>query len=418
MYQKRVILVLALAALLVFAIAPAEDSAALDILIPAQSEWTDHGTIFGAGAEGNWDHILWGGFAGSVVKKNGTYFLYYQGSTAYDEVGETVVGRSIGVATSKDGLQFTKYAHNPVITWSPKNMGEEGAVSAGAVLDGNGEVAFYYGANTAVDALAVNADGRLSVSSDGLTFKDQGIVLNHADSKVWGYGDELFPIIAVRDGGKWFVYYIPNGTGQARKLGVAWGNSRTALTTTSAATSGGASIQAWGMGGSAKVGPETYALFLNDVTVPRTEVRTMSPSAPHQLSAPVQTYRFSGVQQATFLLDEEKGKWFMYYRRADGSGYGVMTAPLQGEPPPATPTSTATGVPEVTGTATATPTATAVPEVTGTATVTPTATAAPEVTGTATATPTATAAPEVTGTATATSYNHRIYLPQLIIEAL
>jgi hypothetical protein len=328
MKYRHLTFLLALAALLVFGAARGQRSSATDIPIPAQSEWTDHGTIFAAGAEGDWDHILWGGFAGSVIKKNGAYFLYYQGSRAYDEVGETVVGRSIGVAASADGLHFTKYSSNPVITWSPNHMGEEGAVSTGVALGSNGEIVLYYGANTAVDALSVQADGRVSVSADGLAFKDQGMVLNHADGKIWGYGDELFPIMAVHDAGKWFVYYIPNGTAQARRLGVAWGDSRAALTNTSAATSGGASIKAWGMGGSAEVGPDTHALFLNDGTVPRTEVRLMSPGAPRQLSAPVQTYRFPGVQQATFLLDEEAGKWFMYYRLADGSGYGVMTAPV------------------------------------------------------------------------------------------
>jgi hypothetical protein len=39
--------------------------------------------IFMAGPEGEWDHILWGGRAASVVKKGDQYFLYYQGSEFY-----------------------------------------------------------------------------------------------------------------------------------------------------------------------------------------------------------------------------------------------------------------------------------------------------------------------------------------------
>jgi len=33
--------------------------------------------------EGEWDYYLWGGFAFSVIKKDDTYFLYYQGSSDY-----------------------------------------------------------------------------------------------------------------------------------------------------------------------------------------------------------------------------------------------------------------------------------------------------------------------------------------------
>jgi hypothetical protein len=45
------------------------------------------------------------------------------------------------------------------------------------------------------------------------------------------------------------------------------------------------------------------------------------------MSAPVQSYRFDHVNQATVRLDEAARMWFMYYR-TDG-GYGVMTAPAE-----------------------------------------------------------------------------------------
>jgi chitodextrinase len=79
------------------------------------------------------------------------------------------------------------------------------------------------------------------------------------------------------------------------------------------------------MGGSARIGPDTYALFLSDITKHQIEVRTMSLDAPHQLSGPVETYRFDEVHQATVLLDEEANTWFMYYRGENE--YGVKLAP-------------------------------------------------------------------------------------------
>ena len=306
--------------------------------IPDQSDWTDYGKILEAGALGEWDYQLWGAFTATATEKDGTYFLYYQGASGYRTTGdETVMWRAIGLATSPDGVNFTKYSNNPIVTWFPNDEGEEGAVSGGVTLDENEEIVLYYGANTARSASLVNADGRLATSTDGLSFTDQGVVLDHKDISVWGFGDELFPIIAFHDAGRWFVYYLPNGSPQGRKLGVAWGDSRANLSNSSAARSGLRTIPAWGTGGHARIAPNRYALFLNDVTQPKTEVREVSLNAPNKLSAPVETYRFDEVRQATVLLDEETNTWFMYYRNYDQSWYGLKLAPA-GAPDTTPPT--------------------------------------------------------------------------------
>ncbi len=323
---------------------PAQSENALSI--PTQSDWTDYGMIVESGALGEWDYQLWGGFTGTAVKKDETYYLYYQGASGYQTTpSEVVTWRSIGVATSPDGVNFTKASSNPVITWFPNNETVEGASSGAAALDSSGEVVVYYGANTAQGAPNIYADGRLAASSDGLGFTDQGIALNHGNASVWGYGDQLYPIIAFYDAGRWFVYYIPWGTPQEGLLGAAWGSAPSSLGNSSAATSGGEAIQVRGMGSSARIGPETYALFLSAENRRQIEVRTVSLSAPNQLSAPVQTYQFDEVAQATVLLDEETNTWFMYYR--GDNKYGVKLAPA-GQPdatPPTAPVSvTATPV--------------------------------------------------------------------------
>ncbi len=306
--------------------------AELDYTIPKQSDWVDYGAIFEAGIEGEWDHLLWGGFTGTAVKRDGAYFLYYQGSSEYlGAPDDTVAWRAIGMATSQDGVNFTKYENNPVVTWFPSGYpdgyGEEGATSGGVTLDANGDIILYYGANTAYSPTAVHADGRLAISNDGFDFTDAGAVLKYNDSSIWGSGDELFPIAAIRDADQWIVYYLPNGGGVGRNLGVAWGDAQDNLSNSSAVRSGLASINAWGMAGKAYVGPKTYAIFINWVTDPRTEARLMSLDAPNKLSDPVEVYRFEDVTQATVILDEESRTWFMYYRSSDSDQYGVKLAP-------------------------------------------------------------------------------------------
>ena len=315
------------------------------VTIPSQADWTDYGPIFEQGAVGEWDYQLWGGFAGTAVKYNGTYYLYYQGASGYQLVpDETVTWRAIGVASSPDGVNFTKYNHNPVVTWFPTQDGEEGAASGGATLNENGDIALIYGANTSVGPTSVHADGRLSTSTDGINFTDMGIVLDHQDNTIWGFGDELFPVIAFQDNGQWFVYYIPNGTGTNRTLGAAWGNSPTSLTNSKRVVSGGTPVKAWGMGGYAKVDMNVYALFINDVTQAKTEVRTISLTNPEEASAPIATYQFPEATQATILLDEDTNTWFMYYRGIDEYGLKLAPAGTPDTTPPTAP-SNVTAVP-------------------------------------------------------------------------
>jgi hypothetical protein len=333
--------------------------------LPEQSEWTDHGLIISKGTEGEWDSILWGAFGSALVKKDGVYYLYYQGASGYDTVGDSVMWRTIGVATSSDGLSFTKYAQNPVLTYFPTNNSEEGATSTAPVFGDNGEIVMYFGANTATSTSLVNADGRFATSTDGFNFTDQGIVLNHALKSVWGYGDEIYPIIAIHDAGKWIVYYLPNGTAQSHKLGVASGTSVNGLTSTSAATANGFTIDAWGMGSSAEISEDKYALFINNGNTGNIQVRTVSISTPNQLSTVFKSYNFPNLNQGFVYLDKDLNKWFLYYRTE--AGYGVMTAPAILIVPTATPTSTPTPTP----TPSPTPTPTASPTPTPTPTPTP-----------------------------------------------
>jgi hypothetical protein len=303
--------------------------------IPAQSDWVDYGTIFEAGMEGEWDLYLWGGFAFSVIKREDTYYLYYQGSSDYrTEYDETVLWRAIGVATSPDGIHFTKYEGNPILTWSPNQSGEEGAVSSGITVGEQGDTFLFYGANIQASRTTVNADIRVASSPDGFRFTDLSVVLDRMDRSVWGGGDELFSVDAIYDSGKWIVYYIPNGTAESGLLGVAYGDQYNAPMQSSVVTGSGQPLSVWGTAGHVKLSQDMYALILNNVREHRTEVRLASLHTPNILSEPIAVYQFDEVQQALLLLDRENETWFMYYRTFANS-YGVKLAPAGDKPLPA-----------------------------------------------------------------------------------
>jgi hypothetical protein len=237
------------------------------------------------------------------------------------------------VATSQDGIHFTKYESNPILTWLPTQNGEEGAVSSGVTLGERGETILFYGANTQEIPSVVHADVRVAASPDGFAFTDLGVVLDRTDRSIWGSGDELFAVDAIHESGHWIVYYIPNGSPQSGKLGVAYGNQYDALNRTSMVTSGGDAISVWGTASHVRLDQETYAIILNNVREGRTEVRLLSIQTPSVLSEPVMVYQFDEVRQAVLLLDEEFETWFMYYRTSANS-YGVKLAPAGDRPLP------------------------------------------------------------------------------------
>lgn len=312
-----------------------EPTASVPVL-PVAADWTDHGEIFREGSPGDWDRYLWGAFTATAVKRDGKYYLYYQGAEDYSEPYGTVTYRSIGVATSEDGVRFQKYAGNPVLNWLPNDALEEGAVSGGAWVAPGGDVEIYYGANTAISSTQVNADGRFASSSDGFSFSDGGVALDHANSSVWGYGDEVFPILGFREKDRWVCYYLPNGSPQKRILAAAWGSGPTALDRSAQALSAGSAVGAWGPAGWARLSESRYAIFLSSQpdahdAGDHVDAYLVDPASPASLTGPVRIYGFSNMTKATILLDQESQTWFMYYRNADYSAYGVRTAPVRYE---------------------------------------------------------------------------------------
>jgi hypothetical protein len=302
--------------------------------IPDQSDWTDRGVVLTAGPVGSWDTRLFGARTpATVIRKGGIYFLYYIGADGTrSDTGPS--HRALGVATSSDGINFTKYAGNPVLTFLPNNDEEEGIQCATALLY-DGTIYLYYGALIDINYPSefVNEDVRLATSTNGYSFIDQGIVLDHSDRSVWGYGDELYPVAAFKCGDTWNLYYTVKSAaaGWHNDLGRAWGSSSTNLSNSEAVlTSGSYVIDG---SGPAFISADQIALFVTrDYAKFEMEVRTASTGFPGSLSAPVETYSFDDVGNNAVFLDEDTNTWFLYYLYRDGDQdeIRVKTAPVVG----------------------------------------------------------------------------------------
>ena len=252
----------------------------VQVQIPAQSDWTEMGDVILPGQSGSWDARLDGSITPcTVVKKDGTYFLYYVGADGDRSSGGGPRNRTLGVATSSNGIDFTKYAGNPVIQLPRGNVNpeEEGAFNCGATQDDSGNVVMYWEQNVGTGSSSVSAHVQLAISPDGFTFTDLGPVFDHRDATWRAGGDEVGPTGAFERDGTWYVFLVIDGHWE---LGIAWGPSMDSLVNTAPLLTGsGADVR--GGGDPVFIGPDTIALFLSRGSGAREiDVRTTSPDTP------------------------------------------------------------------------------------------------------------------------------------------
>lgn len=325
-----------LAAAGIFAFAGAVLGTSLsEVRIPKQSDWTEHGVVIESGRSDSWDTRFYGQISPcTIIKKNGIFHLYYVGANSNRPTDGGPGNRALGVATSRDGIHFTKYSNNPIVTHQPAKNVEEGVFSAGGMINKNGDLLLYYGAIWAKNALTeeVHCYVALAQSRDAKKFKDCGYILSWNDRSVWGYGDEIFPLGAYYASGRYHVYYVAKGSAGAWKLGVAMGSSPDEMPNTRAVLTKGHII-----GGCDPIfiSNDKIALFIvYDFDKNYIEVRTANVNLPERLSDPVETYSMfpPRYRHTVVYLDRDEMKWFMYQatdRARDGNKIVARTAPMK-----------------------------------------------------------------------------------------
>ncbi|HSH76094.1 MAG TPA: LamG-like jellyroll fold domain-containing protein, partial [Longimicrobiales bacterium] len=295
--------------------------------LPDPERWLDVGLVLDAGGFGAWDAFMEGYTPSSVILLDGSFYLYYVGADDYipdlRNIGPS--HRSLGVAVSQDGIRWSKPLDRPVITFSSSGNPEEGAVSGGIFVDGDGTVLAYYGANFSEDSTTadVQANVHLATSPDGLRFSPEGRVIDHLRAVPFRLGDEIHATAAFKYGDEYFVYFVPNGGPYSGTLRYCRGPGPASLTDCGEAhrTGGATSV--------VRIGDDTFAVFV--VTRGTARVYRVPGRCLTQLGEPIETFSIQG--QAKFALDPARRTWLMYYDQ--WRHVGLMVAPAG--PPDSTP---------------------------------------------------------------------------------
>ena len=139
--------------------------------------WTKYSQPILLGTSG-WEYQL---IPSSIVKFNGTYLLYY--------TGRNLPEYKVGLAVSNDGINFTRYPGNPVLT-NDNTWENSGVLDANVILE-NGLLKMVY----------MNSSGTgfgFATSSDGMNWtkaNNNPFFTNENTSNGWAAGKIAYPYI-------------------------------------------------------------------------------------------------------------------------------------------------------------------------------------------------------------------------------
>ncbi|MEX3972090.1 hypothetical protein [Paraburkholderia caribensis] len=159
------------------------------------------------GAKGQWDSVDL--LNPSVIRFHGTLMNYYSG---YDgKVWRT------GLATSKDGITWEKYANNPVLSPTSNDWDVSYIAANGSAIVWKGKILYFY---QGVDKAGKGQIG-LATSTDGIKFtKYKSPVLSLGIRHTWDGGAVGDPYVIAK-GGFLYLYYLGQNDLGVQRLGVA-----------------------------------------------------------------------------------------------------------------------------------------------------------------------------------------------------
>jgi predicted GH43/DUF377 family glycosyl hydrolase len=176
-----------------------------------------------AGRLGMWDEHLETSF---VMKRGDTYWLYYSG---YKTEGLPVIGfpASVGVATSTDGVHFTRVQDDPVLSPTSGALDND-AVYAPTIVEANGQLTMIYAGhcyNNCPNDEDSDVTLMAATSSDGVSWTKQADpVLISIDAIDWMKDGVSDPDLTLGPDGRYYLFFV-GVRDDERHIGVAVGDS-------------------------------------------------------------------------------------------------------------------------------------------------------------------------------------------------
>lgn len=185
--------------------------------------WTKYGSnpIFTPSGSG-WDSASVETF--TILKVGSNWFAWYAGNSA-----ATPPGHQIGYATSEDGITWTRYASNPVITLGAGGTWDSVFVYPCSVLEEDGIYYLYY---FGTDSYGTPSNWKigLATSTDRVTWtKHASNPIFSGASGQWDSG--LLDVHVMLLGNTYYMFYQGNtSTGEYSAIGVATSTDKIAWT--------------------------------------------------------------------------------------------------------------------------------------------------------------------------------------------
>ena len=179
------------------------DSSNLDSIGYATSNygitWTHYASnpVLTSGASGSWDD--YGVYGPCVIKEGGTYKMWYTGYSASSKVAQ------IGYATSTDGSSWTKHSSNPVLTIGSSGKWDEAGVGAPSVIKDGSTYKMWFGGSDVAQWWQIG----YATSTDGISWTKYASnpVVTYGFSGSWNAWGVDAPSV-VKDSSTYHMLYI------------------------------------------------------------------------------------------------------------------------------------------------------------------------------------------------------------------
>ena len=166
---------------------------------PYGLNWTKYASnpVLTSGTSGSWDD--YGVYGPCVIKEGSTYKMWYTGYSFSNDVAQ------IGYATSTDGINWTKYSSNPVLTMGSSGDWDMNGVGAPTVIKDGSTYKMWFGGSDKGKWWQIG----YATSTDGINWTkySSNPVLTYGFSGSWNYWGVDAPSV-VKDGSTYHMLYI------------------------------------------------------------------------------------------------------------------------------------------------------------------------------------------------------------------